>query len=116
TDGEALQGFGPGIEADLADLEDIGNGGGSHGFAEELAELDVPHEGGRSAQRPICWGDRRAPSSRDEELTRRPPLGAAVLRSERGRARIDADAASRRACDVRRRIAAATLEPLGEES
>jgi len=41
TDGEALQGFGPGIEADLADLEDIGNGGG-HGFAEELAELDVP--------------------------------------------------------------------------
>ncbi|MCW2953608.1 MAG: DNA-directed polymerase, beta subunit, predominant form, partial [Conexibacter sp.] len=45
TDGEALQGFGPGIEADLADLEEIGNGGGSQGFAEELAELDVPDEG-----------------------------------------------------------------------
>jgi DNA-directed RNA polymerase subunit beta' len=45
TDGEALQGFGPsGIEADLADLEEIGNGGGSHGFAEELAELDVPED------------------------------------------------------------------------
>jgi DNA-directed RNA polymerase subunit beta' len=44
TDGEALQGFGPsGIEADLADLEEIGNGG-SHGFAEELAELDVPED------------------------------------------------------------------------
>ncbi|MBB4662939.1 DNA-directed RNA polymerase subunit beta' [Conexibacter arvalis] len=45
TDGEALQGFGPsGIEADLADLEEIGNGGASHGFAEELAELDVPED------------------------------------------------------------------------
>ncbi|HEY4281206.1 MAG TPA: DNA-directed RNA polymerase subunit beta' [Conexibacter sp.] len=45
TDGEALQGFGPsGLEADLADLEEIGNGGGSHGFAEELAELDVPED------------------------------------------------------------------------
>jgi DNA-directed RNA polymerase subunit beta' len=43
TDGEALQGFGPGLEADLADLADIGNGG-SHGFAEELAELDVPED------------------------------------------------------------------------
>jgi DNA-directed RNA polymerase subunit beta' len=49
TDGEALQGFGPGIEADLADLEEIGNGGGSHGFAEELAELDVPDEGSRGS-------------------------------------------------------------------
>jgi DNA-directed RNA polymerase subunit beta' len=44
TDGEALQGFGPGIEADLADLEGIGGNGGSHGFAEELAELDVPED------------------------------------------------------------------------
>jgi DNA-directed RNA polymerase subunit beta' len=43
TEGEALQGFGPGLEADLADLADIGNGGG-HGFAEELAELDVPDD------------------------------------------------------------------------
>jgi DNA-directed RNA polymerase subunit beta' len=44
TDGEALQGFGPGLEADLADLESIAGNGGSHGFAEELAELDVPDE------------------------------------------------------------------------
>ncbi len=46
TDGESLQGFGPGLEADLADLEEIGAGGngGSHGFAEELAELDVPQD------------------------------------------------------------------------
>jgi DNA-directed RNA polymerase subunit beta' len=44
TDGEALQGFGPSLEADLADLEDIGSGA-DHGFAEELAELDVPDEG-----------------------------------------------------------------------
>jgi DNA-directed RNA polymerase subunit beta' len=43
TEGEALQGFGPGLEADLADLEEIGSGNGdTHGFAEELAELDVP--------------------------------------------------------------------------
>ncbi len=48
TDGEGLQGFGPGLEADLADLEAIGNGDGDpgHGFAEELAELDVPDDGG----------------------------------------------------------------------
>jgi DNA-directed RNA polymerase subunit beta' len=44
TDGEGLQGFGPGLEADLADLEAIGGNGDSHGFAEELAELDVPDE------------------------------------------------------------------------
>jgi DNA-directed RNA polymerase subunit beta' len=47
TDGEGLQGFGPGLEADLADLEEIGNGGGAAGFAEELAELDVPDEGSK---------------------------------------------------------------------
>jgi DNA-directed RNA polymerase subunit beta' len=45
ADGEALQGFGPGIEADLADLEGIvGGNSGSSGFAEELAELDVPED------------------------------------------------------------------------
>jgi DNA-directed RNA polymerase subunit beta' len=44
TDGEGLQGFGPGLEADLADLEAIGGNGDSHGFAEELAELDVPDD------------------------------------------------------------------------
>jgi DNA-directed RNA polymerase subunit beta' len=45
TDGETLSGFG-GIEPDLSDLEDLGNGGGSSalGFAEELADLDVPSE------------------------------------------------------------------------
>jgi DNA-directed RNA polymerase subunit beta' len=43
TDGEALTGFGGGIEPDLSDLEDIGgNGGSSLGFAEELADLDLP--------------------------------------------------------------------------
>jgi DNA-directed RNA polymerase subunit beta' len=43
TDGESLTGFGGGIEADLADLEDIGgNGGSALGFAEELADLDLP--------------------------------------------------------------------------
>jgi DNA-directed RNA polymerase subunit beta' len=45
NDGEALQGFGPGLEADLADLEEIAGGNGpSSGFAEELAELDVPSD------------------------------------------------------------------------
>jgi DNA-directed RNA polymerase subunit beta' len=42
-DGESLTAFGPGIEADLSDLEHIGGNGGSNlGFAEELADLDVP--------------------------------------------------------------------------
>jgi DNA-directed RNA polymerase subunit beta' len=44
TDGESLTGFSVGgMEADLSDLEDIGNGASSLGFAEELADLDVPH-------------------------------------------------------------------------
>ena len=43
TDGESLSGFGGGIEADLSDLEDIGSGA-SLGFAEELADLDLPLE------------------------------------------------------------------------
>src|SRR5205085_6900756 len=44
TDGESLTGF-PigGMDQDLADLEHIGGNGGSNlGFAEELADLDVP--------------------------------------------------------------------------
>ena len=49
TDGESLSGFAGGLEPDLSDLEDIGNGGSSSlGFAEELADLDVPHDGGNS--------------------------------------------------------------------
>jgi DNA-directed RNA polymerase subunit beta' len=46
TDGESLTGFGGGIEPDLSDLENIGNGGPSMGFAEELADLDIPSENG----------------------------------------------------------------------
>jgi DNA-directed RNA polymerase subunit beta' len=47
TDGESLSGFSVGgMEADLSDLEDIGNGASSLGFAEELADLDVPHADG----------------------------------------------------------------------
>jgi len=42
TDGGALTGFGSGLEPDLSDLEHIGNGDSGLGFAEELADLDVP--------------------------------------------------------------------------
>jgi DNA-directed RNA polymerase subunit beta' len=43
ADGESLTGFAPGIEPDLADLEEIGRGdGASLGFVEGLGELDVP--------------------------------------------------------------------------
>ncbi|MGP0051652.1 MAG: DNA-directed RNA polymerase subunit beta' [Solirubrobacteraceae bacterium] len=49
TDGESLTGFGGGIEADLSDLESIGNGG-SLGFAEELADLDIPSGNGDSPE------------------------------------------------------------------
>jgi DNA-directed RNA polymerase subunit beta' len=45
TEGESLTGFG-GMEPDLSDLEEIGRGGSTLGFAEELADLDVPHEDG----------------------------------------------------------------------
>jgi len=49
TDGESLGGFAGGLEPDLSDLENIGNGGASSlGFAEELADLDVPHDDGDS--------------------------------------------------------------------
>jgi DNA-directed RNA polymerase subunit beta' len=40
-DGDGLGGFGAGFDQDLAQLEDIGAGGDT-GFADELAELDVP--------------------------------------------------------------------------
>jgi DNA-directed RNA polymerase subunit beta' len=46
TDGEGLTGFAGGIEPDLSDLEDIGHGSSSLGFAEELADLDLPSEDG----------------------------------------------------------------------
>ncbi|MGA9859308.1 MAG: hypothetical protein WBQ18_15695, partial [Solirubrobacteraceae bacterium] len=50
ADGESLTGFGGGIEADISDLENIGNGGGSAlGFAEELADLDIPADNGDSS-------------------------------------------------------------------
>jgi len=51
ADGEALTGFGAGIEPDLSDLEDIGSGGSALGFAEELADLDLPagDEGGNGS-------------------------------------------------------------------
>jgi DNA-directed RNA polymerase subunit beta' len=42
TDGGSLTGFASGIEPDLSDLEHIGNGGSGLGFAEELADLDIP--------------------------------------------------------------------------
>jgi DNA-directed RNA polymerase subunit beta' len=45
TDGESLTGFSSGLEADLSDLEHLGDGGSSLGFAEELADLDVPIDG-----------------------------------------------------------------------
>ena len=46
SDGESLTGFGGGIEPDLSDLEEIGQGASSLGFAEELADLDLPTDGG----------------------------------------------------------------------
>jgi DNA-directed RNA polymerase subunit beta' len=49
TDGESLTGFGGGLEADLSDLESIGNGG-SLGFAEELADLDIASGNGDSPE------------------------------------------------------------------
>jgi DNA-directed RNA polymerase subunit beta' len=48
TDGESLTGFGGGLEPDLSDLENIGNGS-SLGFADELAELDLPVDGDGSS-------------------------------------------------------------------
>jgi DNA-directed RNA polymerase subunit beta' len=44
TDGESLAGFGGGLEPDLSDLENISGGSSALGFADELAELDLPAE------------------------------------------------------------------------
>ena len=45
--GHGLGGFGAGFDADLAQLEDITVGGGADtGFADELAELDLPTDNG----------------------------------------------------------------------
>ena len=41
-DGDGLGGFGSAFNEDIASLEEIGTGGGDTGFAEELADLDVP--------------------------------------------------------------------------
>jgi DNA-directed RNA polymerase subunit beta' len=43
-DGDGLGGFGAAFDQDLSALEDIGAGGTDPGFADELAELDVPEE------------------------------------------------------------------------
>jgi DNA-directed RNA polymerase subunit beta' len=43
-DGDGLGGFGSAFDEDLASLEEIGAGGADPGFAEELAELDVPDD------------------------------------------------------------------------
>ena len=43
-DGDGLGGFGSAFNEDIASLEEIGSGGGDTGFAEELADLDVPDE------------------------------------------------------------------------
>jgi DNA-directed RNA polymerase subunit beta' len=44
AEGDALAGFGSAFDEDLANLEEIGAGGADPGFAEELADLDVPDE------------------------------------------------------------------------
>jgi hypothetical protein len=51
ADGESLHSFGPALDEEISDLERIGPGGGGSavGFAEELAELDVPSEGNGSS-------------------------------------------------------------------
>jgi DNA-directed RNA polymerase subunit beta' len=51
TDGESLTGFGGGIEADISDLENISGAGSGLGFAEELADLDVPSDNGHSSEK-----------------------------------------------------------------
>jgi DNA-directed RNA polymerase subunit beta' len=42
SDGEGLADFGSAFSEDIATLDEIGGGGGDTGFAEELADLDVP--------------------------------------------------------------------------
>ena len=52
NDSESLGGFAAGgIEADLSDLENLGNGDSGLGFAEELAELDVPEDSDGGSKR-----------------------------------------------------------------
>jgi DNA-directed RNA polymerase subunit beta' len=46
-DGDGLGGFGSAFNEDIASLEDIGTGGTDTGFAEELADLDIPEDEGR---------------------------------------------------------------------
>ena len=48
--GDGLGGFGAAFDEDLASLEEIGAGGTDPGFADELADLDVPDEGGGERQ------------------------------------------------------------------
>ena len=43
-DGAGLGGFGSAFNEDIASLEEIGTGAGDTGFAEELADLDVPED------------------------------------------------------------------------
>ncbi len=43
-DGDGLGGFGAAFNDDIASLEEMGTGGGDTGFAEELADLDIPNE------------------------------------------------------------------------
>ena len=45
VDDDYSVGLGAGFEQDLSTLEEIGAAGGETGFAEELAELDVPTGG-----------------------------------------------------------------------
>jgi DNA-directed RNA polymerase subunit beta' len=46
SEGEPVPGFGASFESDLEALQDIGAGGDGEGFADELASLDVPADGG----------------------------------------------------------------------
>ncbi|MBA2349557.1 MAG: DNA-directed RNA polymerase subunit beta', partial [Solirubrobacterales bacterium] len=43
-EGEGFGGFGSSLTSDLSELESIGAGGTDPGFAEELADLDVPED------------------------------------------------------------------------
>jgi DNA-directed RNA polymerase subunit beta' len=50
SDGDGLSDFGSAFNEDLAALDEIGaggGGGGDTGFAEELADLDVPADDNR---------------------------------------------------------------------
>ena len=60
-DGDGLGGFGSAFDEDLASLEEIGAGGADPGFAEELAELDVP--GRRPSSDVRCIRVFRGPAS-----------------------------------------------------